>query len=114
MLHSWLPLLRLTPLQVTNIEDKIKDLRAFLSTDAGAEDPEGIRAKVGELQQATLKVFELAYKKVGRHSFIHDGAAQLSMSPCRDAMRPCANPPLTPPRRPLRTTARLVEITSSS
>jgi len=48
---------------VKTIEEKIKDLRAHLSSDAGAEDPESIRVKVSELQQATLKVFEIAYKK---------------------------------------------------
>ena len=49
--------------QAANIETKIKDTRAFLSSDE-SQDPEAIRTKVGELQQASLKVFEVAYKKV--------------------------------------------------
>ena len=53
--------------QAANIETKIKDTRAFLSSDE-SQDPEAIRTKVGELQQASLKVFEVAYKKVGRRT----------------------------------------------
>ena len=53
--------------QVAGIEEKIKDLRAHLSSDASKEDAESTRTKMNDLQQATLKVFEVAYKKV-RHS----------------------------------------------
>jgi hypothetical protein len=46
------------------MEDKIKTLREFMSTDAGQDDVEGIRTRMSELQQASLKMFEVAYKKV--------------------------------------------------
>lgn len=48
---------------VAQIEEKVKDLRAHLSTDEAKDDAEGTRTKMSELQQATLKVFEVAYKK---------------------------------------------------
>jgi CHASE3 domain sensor protein len=50
--------------QITAMEDKIKTLREFMSTDAGQDDVEGIRTRMSELQQASLKMFEVAYKKV--------------------------------------------------
>ena len=45
----------------TELKDKIAELKEFMSNDeATAED---IRAQAGELQAASLKVFEVAYKK---------------------------------------------------
>ncbi len=51
-------------MQIESVETKIKELREFLATDQSQEDPEGIRTKVSDVQQASLKIFEKAYKQV--------------------------------------------------
>lgn len=45
--------------EVTKIQDKIANLRKVVASEASADD---IRKEAGDLQQASLKAFELAYK----------------------------------------------------
>ena len=46
-----------------NIRSKIKELRDLVKDEKMTA--EEIKAKSGEIQQSSLKVFEVAYKKVG-------------------------------------------------
>ena len=54
--------------QVTNIKNKINDVRNLI-TNKDQESPETLRKATQELQQASLKLFEAAYKKVFIHYF---------------------------------------------
>ena len=48
---------------VTKIKDKITEVRDIL-TNKDSMDPEEIKKTVNELQQSSLKLFEMAYKKM--------------------------------------------------
>ena len=48
---------------VTKIKDKITEVRDIL-TKKDSMDPEEIKKSVNELQQSSLKLFEMAYKKM--------------------------------------------------
>lgn len=51
--------------EVVKIKDKIQTVRELLAKKDDAEmDPEKMRTSVNELQQASLKLFEMAYKKM--------------------------------------------------
>ncbi|KAI8808796.1 heat shock protein 70 family [Cladochytrium replicatum] len=45
------------------IREKITDLRSYLAKGTESIDAEEVRAKTGDIQQASLKLFELVYKK---------------------------------------------------
>lgn len=49
--------------QVTKLKEQLANVRELLANKDSA-DPEDIKKKVSELQQASLKLFEMAYKKV--------------------------------------------------
>jgi len=60
--------------QCAKMRDHIAKVRDVL-INRDEQTPESIRNATSELQQASLKLFEMAYKKVGRlsykpHSFI--------------------------------------------
>ena len=48
---------------VTKIKDKIEEVRGALA-NKDSMDPEDIKKTVNELQQSSLKLFEMAYKKM--------------------------------------------------
>jgi molecular chaperone DnaK len=48
---------------VTKIKDKITEVR-YILTKKDSMDPEEIKKSVNELQQSSLKLFEMAYKKM--------------------------------------------------
>ena len=50
-------------LQVTSLKEHIEKVRALLADKENA-DGEEIKKKTSDLQQASLKLFEMAYKKV--------------------------------------------------
>ena len=50
--------------QVTNLKDEIQKVREVL-TNKDNESAENINKAAGEMQKASLKLFEIAYKKVG-------------------------------------------------
>lgn len=49
--------------QCTNLKEKIEKMRESLMKKDEI-DPEELRKQTNELQQASLKLFEMAYKKV--------------------------------------------------
>lgn len=49
--------------EAEKIRTKISELRTFMSEGGDALDAEAIKMKYGELQQASLKLFEMVYKK---------------------------------------------------
>ena len=49
--------------QVTNLKDEIQKVREVL-TNKDNESAENINKAAGEMQKASLKLFEIAYKKV--------------------------------------------------
>ena len=51
--------------EVEKLREKIKELREFMT--APDNEPEAIRQKAGEMQSASLKVFEQVYKQVRVH-----------------------------------------------
>ena len=53
--------------QVTKLKEEIGKLREKLANKDN-ETAESIRESFGEMQKASLKLFELAYKKVGRYT----------------------------------------------
>ena len=52
-------------LQSEKLKERLTKVKELLANKDSA-DPEEIKKEVGELQQASLKLFEMAYKKV-RH-----------------------------------------------
>ena len=62
--EAWLLLLLLlSSIQTVKLKEEITKLREKL-TNKENETPESIRESFGEMQKASLKLFELAYKKV--------------------------------------------------
>ena len=53
--------------QVTKLKEEIEKLREKLANKDN-ETAESIRESFGEMQKASLKLFELAYKKVGGYT----------------------------------------------
>ena len=56
--------------QVTKLKEEIGKLKEKLANKDN-ETAESIRESFGEMQKASLKLFELAYKKVGIQCNIH-------------------------------------------
>ncbi len=50
--------------QVTKLKEEIEKVRTVLANKDN-ETPENISKAAGEMQKASLKLFEMAYKKVG-------------------------------------------------
>lgn len=56
-------------LQCDNLKKLIEELKNVVAKKDEA-DPEDIRKATNDLQQASLKLFEMAYKKVGLERFL--------------------------------------------
>merc|ERR1712072_574223 len=62
---------------VTKIKEKITEVREAL-TNKDSMDPEDIKKTVNELQQSSLKLFEMAYKKMASERSGSSGSSDSS------------------------------------
>jgi molecular chaperone DnaK len=71
--------------EAEKIRSKISDLRAYLAEGADKIEAESVKEKYGELQQASLKLFEMVYKKKQGESTTSSGESSTVDAEFKDA-----------------------------